>query len=253
MKRQIFTLLIIYVIILTGCSNAKQIEEQQIVTEELIEADEPKDEYVFEEEIGLVKDDTEEREETVIEESVISSERIEEEVIEEEKSVFRTIPTDEVVYEENDVVFIIAKRSQECGACDYGYLISVGGKVVPFQVLHDDFFTWEMGADYGNILDMEIAEPIMELEDDIINYYIEKLKAIDNCNEMENTFNGYDYEFEHVFLYGREVDYDKYVEEVDIYKFTSYISEPTDPNAIELMNWLLELNETLTEETKEEY
>jgi len=252
MKRQIFTLLIIYVIILTGCSNAKQIEEQQIVTEELIEADEPKDEFILEEETEPKEVNIQEQETPLMEESFNLPENTEEEVMAESSVVYKTIPVDEVVYEENDVVFVITKRSVEGGASDYGYLISVGGKVVPFQVLHDDFFTLEMGADYGNILDMETTEPLMEFESDLINQYIEKMRSIDMNSEKKTTFHGYEYEYERIFIYGRKVDCDKNVEYIEIYSYADPISEPTDPNAIELMNWLLELNETLTEETKEE-
>ncbi len=250
MKSQIFTLLIIYVIILTGCSNAKQIEEQQSVTEELIEVSGLEDEFISEEEMESVKhDDIKAPENTLIEEGLIPTESTEAEVTTEEISVFRTIPVDEVVFEENDVVFVISKMFADRGPYKYGYLISAGGKVVPFQILLDDYYGEEIGAEYGNILDIEKTEPITEIEDTQMNQYIEKMLNIDSSNEMENKFNGYDYEFEHVFIYGRKVDCDKYVDYADIYRYTNYILEPTDPNAIELMNWLLELNETLTEET----
>jgi len=252
MKKRFLTLLLVVIYCLTGCADTKHIEEQRSDLEETINVTEMGEEITPKEETEPEDVSIQEQETPSVEESINPSENAEEEVTAESSVVYKTIPVEEIVYEENDVVFVITKRSVEGGASDYGYLISAGGKVVPFQVLHDDFFTLEMGADYGNIVDMKTIEPLMEFESNLINQYIEKMKSIDMNSEKKTTFHGYEYEYERIFIYGRKVDCDKNVEYIEIYSYADPISEPTDPNAIELMNWLLELNETLTEETKEE-
>lgn len=164
----------------------------------------------------------------------------------------KDIPVENIVYDKNDVVFVIAKRTERFDLYTYGYLVSAGGKVIPFRIDDCNLYTEEIRADFGKILNMETAEPIMEIETSVVNQYIDKFKNIDESNEPEIDGNFYDVAYETVLIYGRKVDSEQNVEYENIYVHADQFIRPTDPNAKELMNWLLELNDRLTTEQERE-
>jgi len=161
----------------------------------------------------------------------------------------KDIPVENVIYEKDDVVFVIAKRTEMFDLFTYGYLISAGGKVIPFQIDDCDLYTEEIRADFGKILDVENTEPIMEIEEAVMNKYIDTFKNIDENNEPEINGNFYDALYETVLIYGRKVDSNKNVEYETIYVHADNFIRPTDPNAKEIMDWLVELDKSLTKVT----
>ncbi len=270
MRKQITVVFLLCVFLLTGCDDANSTEVQQTLSSE--QTEESVSEEIKLEETNVMEGEsvseeiTTEQEDLEEEESVTSSEHIAEEAtIEEwmmqaykpriaiqEYQKNNNILVEEIVYDENDVVFVIAKRPADGEPIFGGFLISAGGDIASFRIAYDDFFTEEIVADFGNILDMENVEPVMELSLDTINQYIDKFKNIDENNENEiYPHDIFDYEFEHILIYGRKVDCDKNVEYVTIYAISDIIYNPTDSKLIELKNWLIDLNQTLTEMTEE--
>ena len=218
---------------LGGCNNINLVDGQESIS---FEADKS----------NVLKEESIITEKEIVEDSDTTSENIEEET-----TVKKTIAAEDVVYEENDVVFVIAKSFWKEGDNYYGYLISAGGKVVPFQVAFDDFFAEEMEADFGKIIDMETEEPIMLLEEDVINYYIDLFKNINIEDEMDNKGIDTETMYESIEILGRKISSTGDLSEVCIFKFATIHSVPLDSDAIELMNWLLELNDELTDEAEE--
>jgi len=230
--------IIMMLILLCGCDKVNQ-ENLPMVSSDNIAVDEIKEMENEETEIIEPKQEVVEVGEEISENQEESIEEAEEEKI--------TIAPEDIVYEENDIVFVIVKSCNEFGPNEYGYLISAGGKVVPFQISYEDLRNEYIDWDYSKIVDMETAEPLKIIESENMNQYITMLKSIDINHELEVIYSGAEVHDESSWFLARKMDKEKSVEDEWIYSESPGIWEnPTDPNAIALKEWLSALSDELT-------
>lgn len=222
---------ILMLLLLTGCNITNHIEEQAYTVDERAEDTER-------EESILQKETIENEENYILQEN--NTENVQQESFKE----IVTIAAEDVVYEENDVVFVIAKWFDQ--PYEYGYLISASGKVVSFEISTEELYSEKIKGDYGRIVDMETVEPLITIEQPEMEQYINMVKNIDDSNEKIKGVSGAENSTDCIGIYIRRIDAEKNVKSDCIYKYSTLRVEPTDPNAIALKDWLYTLSMELS-------